>query len=170
MHLQHLVGLADSLSKNGPLLASERQPTGVLQIFFQIHFLSFRVKVPTYAPCQYAKVTVSPRGGLTLAKEGVTLLALATPGTSTWLLYARSALSKRFQWKGEAHDIPCCRADAGDVSWDLVGSIGRNIGPTDRLELQLGYRVSRLDDRRTQGFTGIDRFIQGPQLGFTLGI
>ena len=70
--------------------------------------------------------------------------------------------------RGDARGLRA--ADAGDVSWDLVGSIGRNIGPTDRLELQLGYRVSRLDDRRTQGFTGIDRFIQGPQLGFTLGI
>ncbi len=70
--------------------------------------------------------------------------------------------------RGDARGLRA--TDAGDVSWDLVGSIGRTVGPADRLELQLGYRVSRLDDRRTQGFTGIDRFIQGPQLGFTLGI
>ena len=64
--------------------------------------------------------------------------------------------------RGDARGLPS--SDGSDLSWDVVGSVGRNVG--DLLEVRLGYRISRLDSREHQGTHGLSDLVQGPQLGF----
>jgi hypothetical protein len=63
---------------------------------------------------------------------------------------------------GNARGFPT--SGASDLSWNVVGSVGRNVG--DLLEVRLGYRISRLDSREHEGTFGLSELVQGPQLGF----
>ena len=54
---------------------------------------------------------------------------------------------------------------SSDMSWNVMGSVGHRL--SDALQVKLGYRVSRLDSNQTNGSEGLNRLVQGPQVGFS---
>ena len=94
----------------------------------------------------------------------------APEGTDSWkpVVGGRFFVDLARKWtlalRGDARGFRI--SGASDMSWNVVGSVGRNVG--DLLEVRLGYRVSRVDSREHKGTFGLSELVQGPQLGIVL--